>query len=159
MHRNTQRVVDAGRAAGVDVEPREFPDGTRTAADAAAAIGCTLGQIVKSLVFTVDGETVVALVGGDNQLDERALATAAGAPAGTKAKRADADTVRDATGFPIGGVPPFGHTTPLRVFLDADLMAHDEVWAAAGTPHAVFPIAPSSLADATKGTVAELARR
>ena len=156
MHRNTRAVVEAATALGVDVAPREFPDGTRTAVDAAAAIGCELGQIVKSLVFVVDGETVVALVSGTNQLDERALAAAAGAS--SRAKRADADIARDATGFPIGGVPPFGHVTPLRVFVDEDLLAYDEVWAAAGTPHTVFAITPAALVGATGGAVAELKR-
>jgi prolyl-tRNA editing enzyme YbaK/EbsC (Cys-tRNA(Pro) deacylase) len=148
-------VVEAGKALGVDVEPREFPDGTRTAADAAAAIGCELGQIVKTLVFVAGGETVLALVSGDNQLDETKLATATGA---TTASRADADGVREATGFPIGGVPPFGHRTPLRVFVDRHLLGFAEVWAAGGTPHTVFPIDPASLVAATGGTVADLAR-
>jgi prolyl-tRNA editing enzyme YbaK/EbsC (Cys-tRNA(Pro) deacylase) len=156
VHRNTRAVVEAGTALGVDVDAREFPDGTRTAADAAAAIGCALGQIVKSLVFVVDGETVVALVSGTNQLDERALGTAAGASA--RAQRADAGIARDATGFPIGGVPPFGHANRLRVFVDEDLLAYDEVWAAAGTPHTVFAITPAALVDATGGTVATLKR-
>lgn len=148
--------MDAGKALGVDVHPREFPEGTRSAVDAALAIGVDLGQIVKSLVFAADGETVVALVSGDNRLDETKLAEAAGA---SKAWREDADTVRDATGFPIGGVPPFGHREPLRVFVDADLMTFDELWAAAGTPHTVFPILPNELIRATGGTVCDLARR
>src|SRR5688572_24726967 len=127
---------------GVEVVPREFPDGTRSAADAAMAIGVDLGQIVKSLVFAVDGEAVVALVSGDNLLDEAKLAQVAG---GSRAWREDADTVRDATGFPVGGVPPFGHREPLRVFIDEDLLTFDELWAAAGTPHCNFDITPSEL--------------
>lgn len=161
MHRNTRRVVDAGDALGVTVAPKEFPDGTRTAGDAAAAIGCALGQIVKSLVFVVEDRTVVALVSGDNQLDVRKLGAVAGSGSGTgstsNATRADADVVRSATGFPIGGVPPFGHATELAVFIDADLLTFDEVWAAAGTPHTVFSIAPDALVAATRGTVADLA--
>ena len=155
MHANTRRVVEAGEALGVAVEPREFPEGTRTAADAAAAIGCALGQIVKSLLFAVDGETVIALVSGENQLDVVKLGVAAGSTA--KAKRADADAVRAATGFPIGGVPPFGHATDLRVFVDDDLLRYDVVWAAAGTPHTVFAVAPDALVAATNGAVADLA--
>jgi prolyl-tRNA editing enzyme YbaK/EbsC (Cys-tRNA(Pro) deacylase) len=156
VHRNVRTVVEAGKALGVDVHPREFPDSTRTAADAALAIGVDLGQIVKSLVFSVDGEVVVALVSGDNLLDEGKLARAAG---GDAAWREDADTVRDATGFPIGGVPPFGHNEPLRVFIDEDLLGFEELWAAAGTTHVNFPILPDELVRATGGTVCDLARR
>ena len=156
MHRNVRAVVDAGRALGIDLHPREFPDGTRSAADAALAIGVDLGQIVKSLVFAVDGEVVVALVSGDNQMDERKLATAAG---GGSAWREDADTVREATGYPVGGVPPFGHHEPLRVFIDEDLLTFEELWAAAGTPHSCFRILPDELVRATGGAVCDLARR
>lgn len=156
VHRNTKAVVDAGRALGIDVHPREFPEGTRSAADAAAALDVELGQIVKSLVFAVDGETVIALVSGDNLLDEAKLALAAG---GSKAWREDADTVRETTGFPIGGVPPFGHRETLRVFVDEDLLGFDELWAAAGTPHTVFPVTPAELTRATAGKVCDLARR
>src|SRR5436309_1502730 len=148
--------MEAGRALGVDVHPREYPDGTRSAADAALAIGVDLGQIVKSLVFAVDGEVVIALVSGDNQLDEQKLARRAG---GTSAWLEDADTVRDATGFPIGGVPPFGHHEPLRVSIDEDLLTFEELWAAAGTSNACFPILPDELVRATGGAVCDLARR
>lgn len=154
MHRNVRTVVEAGKALGVEVKPHEFPDSTRTAADAALAIGVDLGQIVKSLVFAVDGEVCVALISGDNLLDEQKLAQAAG---GDQAWREDADTVRDATGFPIGGVPPFGYREPLRVFIDEDLMGYDELWAAAGTPHVNFAIMPVELARATGGMVCDLA--
>jgi Cys-tRNA(Pro) deacylase len=149
-------VVEAGRALGVDVHPREFSDSTRSAADAALAIGVDLGQIIKSLVFSVDGEVVVALVSGDNLLDERKLAACAG---GDRVWREDADTVRDATGFPVGGVPPFGHREPLRVFVDEDLLGYEELWAAAGTPHVNFSILPSELLKATGGIVCDLAQR
>src|SRR5437764_14092337 len=111
MHRNARAVVEAGKALGLDIHPRDFADGTRSAADAALAIGVDLGQIVKSLVFAVDGEVVIALVSGDNQLDERKLAEAAG---GQSAWREAADTARAATGYTIGGVPRFGHHEPLR---------------------------------------------
>src|SRR5438105_1144360 len=156
MHRNVRAVVEAGKALGLDVHPHEFPDGTRSAADAAMAIGADLGQIVKSLVFAVDGEVVVALVSGDNLLDEQKLARAAG---GERAWREDADTVRDATGFPVGGVPPFGYREPLRIFVDQDLLGYDELWAAAGTPHCNFAITPAELVRATGGHVCNLAQR
>lgn len=146
-------VVEAGAARGLTIEPRSFPDGTKTAADAAAAIGVEVGQIVKSLVFLVDGEPVMALVAGDNQLDEAKLSAAHG---GGTVARADADAVRAATGFPIGGVPPLGHDLPIHV--DADLLRWDEVWAAAGTWTDVFPIAPVELVRVSGGTVADLAR-
>ena len=122
-HPNVQRVVDAARVLGLDIEPRSFPDGTRTAQEAADAIGVALGQIVKSLIFGVDGELVLAYVSGANQLDEAKLAAAAG---GLTCQRVDADTVRSATGFPIGGVPPLGLATHLRVFIDPDLLQYDE---------------------------------
>ncbi len=146
----------AGRDKGIVVEPVRFPDGTKTAADAAAAIGCDVGQIVKSLIFGVDGEVVLAYVSGANQLDEVKLAAAAG---GAKCSRVDADAVREATGFPIGGVPPFGHTTELRVFIDPDLLQYDEIWAAAGTWTDVFALTPASLVGASGGLVIDLRRR
>jgi Cys-tRNA(Pro) deacylase len=155
MHPNVVRVVEAGRALGVDVQPRRFPEGTKTAQDAANAIGVAVGQIVKSLVFAVDGVVLMAYVSGANQLDEKKLAAAAG---GMKCSRVDADAVREATGFPIGGVPPFGHSTKLRIFIDPDLLQFDEVWAAAGTWNDVFPINPSDLQRVTNGVVVEIKR-
>ena len=155
LHRNVERVVAAGAELGIDVAPVRFPDGTKTAADAAAAIGCDVAQIVKSLIFAVDGDVVLAYVSGANQLDEIKLALAAG---GDRCARVDADVVRAATGFPIGGVPPFGHDSALRVFIDPDLLAHDVVWAAAGTWHDVFSLAPSQLVSASGGTVVDRKR-
>ncbi|MGB0148057.1 MAG: YbaK/EbsC family protein [Ilumatobacteraceae bacterium] len=155
MHANVQRVVDAAAALGLEVFPRTFPDGTRTAQEAADAIGVELGQIVKSLIFGVDGEIVLAYVSGANRLDETKLAEAAG---GVMCQRVDADVVRSATGFPIGGVPPFGHATPLRIFIDPDLLQYDEVWAAAGTWHDVFGIEPHKLVEASGGAVTDLKR-
>jgi prolyl-tRNA editing enzyme YbaK/EbsC (Cys-tRNA(Pro) deacylase) len=155
LHPNVVRVIEAGAARGVTVVPQQFPEGTKTAADAAAAIGVDIGQIVKSLIFGVDGELVLAYVSGANQLDERKLAAAAG---GAKCARVDADAVRSATGFPIGGVPPFGHTTHLRVFIDPDLLQHGEVWAAAGTWNDVFGIEPHQLVEASEGLVTDLKR-
>ncbi len=155
LHPNVVRVVAAGAELGLTIEPKQFPEGTKTAADAAAAIGVEVGQIVKSLIFAVDGEVVLAYVSGSNQLAEKRLATAAG---GAKCARVDADVVRQATGFPIGGVPPFGHTTALRVFIDPDLLQYDVVWAAAGTWNDVFAIAPADLVRASAGIVVDLKR-
>ncbi len=155
MNPKVRAVVEAGKALGVEVHPREFPEGTRSAADAARAIGVDVGAIVKSLVFAVDDEPVVALVSGANLLDEAKLAAAAG---GASARREDADTVREVTGFSVGGVPPFGHRQPLRTFVDQDLLAHAEAWAAAGTASVNFPIAPPALVRATGGIVCDLAR-
>ena len=155
LHPNVVRVVEAARALGLEIVPRRFPDGTKTAADAAAAIGVELGQIVKSLIFAVDGEVVLAYVSGSNQLDEKKLALAAG---GLKCTRVDADVVRQATGFPIGGVPPFGHSTQLRVFVDPDLLQYDEVWAAAGTWNDVFGANPNDIVRVAGGVVTDLKR-
>ena len=145
----------AAEDLGLTLEVRTFPEGTKTAADAAAAIGVEVGQIVKSLVFAVDGAVVLAYVSGRNQLDEGKLAAAAG---GSTCSRVDADTVRSATGFPIGGVPPIGHATPLPVFVDPDLLDYDVVWAAAGTWTDVFAISPADLVRVSGGTVADLRR-
>jgi len=155
LHPNTLRVIAAAREAGLEISTRRFPEGTKTAADAAAAIGVTVGQIVKSLVFGVDNEIVMALVSGSNQLDEKKLAAAAG---GSKCSRVDADAVRAATGYPIGGVPPFGHATQLRVFVDPDLLQYDEVWAAAGTWNDNFGAAPADIVRVSGGVVTDLKR-
>ena len=130
---------------GLDTEIRLFPEGTKTAADAADAIGCPVSAIVKSLVFVVASggaeEPVVALVPGDLRLDTGKLAEVAGADS---SRRASLDEVREATGYAAGGTPPFGHSSPVRVFADPELRRNDPVWAAGGTPTTVFPI---SLAD------------
>ncbi len=147
------RVVESARALGLDIEVVEFPQGTRTAEDAARAIGVEVGQIVKSLVFTADGEPLVCLVSGVNRLDTARLAAATGA---AKIKRADADTVREATGYAVGGVPPFGHARRLAVYCDRDLLAYDVVWAAAGTPTAVFSADPKRLTEVTGAQLADL---
>ena len=131
---------------------REFPAGTRTAADAARAVGCDVGQIVKSLVFVAGGKPVVALVSGANRLDEKRLAAVAGEPVA----KADAETARDATGYSIGGVPPFGHATDVPVFMDRDLLGHEVVWAAAGRPDSVFEISPDRLQELSRATVADI---
>lgn len=164
MHRNAVAVTEAARAIGLEIEVVEFSvDGARTAVDAASAIGVEVGQIVKSLVFAVGdpdersvGEPVVALVCGDDQLDERLLAVAAKAQG---AWRIDAKAVREATGFAVGGVPPFGHATTLRVFADRRLDRFDEVWAAAGTPSHVFAVDVHALVGATGATWADMSQR
>lgn len=140
----SQRLLAA--VPGLDTEIRFFPEGTKTADDAAAAIGCPVSAIVKSLVFVVaDGDTeepVVALIPGDLQLDIDKLAEAAG---GHRSRRATLDEVKEATGYAAGGTPPFGHAKQLRVFADPQLKRNDPVWAAAGTPTTVFPISIADL--------------
>ena len=131
---------------------KQFPAGTRTAVDAARAVGCDVGQIVKSLVFVAAGRPVVALVSGANRLDERRLGAAAGEPV----EKAGADVVRSATGYSIGGVPPFGHATEVPVFMDRDLLQHSVVWAAAGRPDSVFEIEPERLRELSQATIADL---
>ena len=137
----------------MEVEARELPDSTRTAPEAAAAVGCEVGAIVKSLVFRVGDEAVLALVSGGNRADESLLEAGFGAAV----ERADADFVRAATGYSIGGVPPIGHPRPLRTLVDEDLLRFPVVWGAAGTPRSVFPIAPHELARLAGGTVLRLA--
>ncbi len=157
MHPSAQKVADAARMLEVSVEIVEFEETTRTAQDAANTIGCQVAQIVKSLLFVVNGQPVMALVSGVNRLDERKLAALRGV--GRKqVERADADTTKAATGFSIGGVPPFGHTSRLPVYVDEDLTHFDVVWAAAGTPFAVFAITPEELVQASQAIVADLKR-
>ena len=140
---------------GLDAEVRELNDSTRTAREAADAVGVEVGQIVKSLVFSVNSEIVLALVSGANRLDEHALARAVGRPDG-EVGRLDANAVRAATGFAIGGVPPFGHPSTLSTFVDRDLLGYDTVWAAAGTPRHVFSTTATELVRITGATVADL---
>lgn len=151
-----QRVQAALAAHGLGLEVREFPAGTRTAAEAAAAIGCSVAQIAKSLLFRAaeSGRPVLAVVSGTNRADEAKLATLLGEPVG----RADADFVRTRSGFAIGGVPPLAHAEPPVTFLDADLQAFAEIWAAAGTPNAVFRLTPEQLARITGAPFVELRR-
>ena len=150
-----ERVAAALRAAGVVGDVTEFAQSTRTAEEAATAVGATVGQIVKSLVFLAGDTPILALVSGANRADPELLAQITGATI----HRADADAVRAATGYSIGGVPPIGHASPLRTFMDADLLRFDIIWAAAGTPNAVFPITPTDLQRITGAQVAEIAAR
>jgi prolyl-tRNA editing enzyme YbaK/EbsC (Cys-tRNA(Pro) deacylase) len=153
LHEAAQRVADALAAAGVDTEVRAYADSTRTAGEAAAAVGADVGQIVKSLVFLADGQPILALVSGANRLDTAKF----GQVTGATIARADADAVRATTGYAIGGVPPVGLATPLPIYFDRDLLRYAEVWAAAGTPHTVFKIAPETLARITVARVVDLA--
>ncbi|HEY7332025.1 MAG TPA: YbaK/EbsC family protein [Candidatus Limnocylindria bacterium] len=154
VHPNIARVVAAAADAGLDIEVRRFPEETRTAADAARAVGCEVGQIVKSLVFVADGAPVLALVSGAHQLDPARLAAELGV---TEVRRATGDEARAATGYAIGGVPPLGHGTSLPVLIDRQLLGHAVVWAAAGLPDAVFPADPAGLARAAGAREADLA--
>ncbi len=156
LHPTAAAFVATARERGLDVEVREFPEGTRTAEEAARAVGVDVAQIVKSLAFRAGDEIVMALVSGVNRLDEAKLAAACRV---ASVGRADARAVRDATGYAIGGVPPFGHATSLDVYVDEDLMRFDVVWAAEGTPHHVFAVAPGDLVRASDGRVADLAAR
>src|SRR5882724_33393 len=140
--RSTDRVKAAAEAAELAIEIREMPQSTRTAAEAAAACGCSVAQIVKSLIFkkATSGEPILILVSGKNRVDEKAIKAALG----DTLLRIDADAVRELTGFSIGGVAPLGSLTPLATFMDADLMGFDVVWAAAGAPIAVFSVQPAA---------------
>lgn len=155
MHPTAQKVATAAQELGLNIIIKEFEETTRTAEDAARAIGCTVAQIVKSLVFVVNGQPIMALVSGPNRLDEAKLAAWCGVGK-SKIKRADAETVRAATGFAIGGVPPFGHLTRLPVYIDQDFLQFEVIWAAAGTPNAVFAITPPELVRVTGGVVVQL---
>lgn len=154
MHPKVSRVAEAARRAGLEISVERFPEGTRTATDAARAIGCAVDQIVKSLVFMADERPVVALLSGGNRLDPDRLAAATGARA---TRRADGKEARAATGFAIGGVPPFGHAEAVTVLVDRDLLSHDVVWAAAGLPDAVFAISAVDLVRVSGGRVCALA--
>jgi prolyl-tRNA editing enzyme YbaK/EbsC (Cys-tRNA(Pro) deacylase) len=148
-----QRVQDALAAAGVATAVVEYEVPARTSAQAAAVLGCTVGQIAKSLVFrAASGRPVLVIASGSNRVDESKVAKLVGEPIG----KADAPFVREATGFAIGGIPPLGHAQRLAALIDRDLMAYDVVYAAGGTPHAMFPLAPADLVRVSGGTVADV---
>ena len=153
----TERFLHAAADLGLSIEVREFPEGTRTAVDAARAIGCEVGQIVKSLVFVAGRDRpFLALTSGPNRADTGRLSELQG---GAPVRQATADEAREATGYAIGGTPPFGHPRPLTVFMDRALLGYDEVWAAAGTPRSVFPIAPDDLLRVTNARPEEFTQR
>jgi Cys-tRNA(Pro) deacylase len=145
----TQRVISALATHGLIVEIRTFFQGTRTAVQAADAIGTNVAQIVKSLIFLADEETILVLVSGENRVDTNHLANLIG----KSISQAPADIVRTVTGYSIGGVPPLAHATSLPVYMDESLLRFEEIWAAAGTPHTVFPIAPTKLQQITQAQV------
>ncbi len=151
---SVKKVQQTLKSLGFSDEIVVFPDSTRTAIEAAQAVGCSLGQIVKSLVFkgAQSQKLVLALVSGANRVNEMRL----GLLLGEKIEKADADFVRQHTGFAVGGVPPVGHIEPLATFIDRDLLQYDEIWAAAGSPHAVFRLTPGDLQRMTGGEVATL---
>ncbi len=151
MHKNALRVQEVLRAAGSDAQVVELPGSTRTAAEAAASLGVAVGQIAKSVVFVVDGAPVVAVLSGVDRLCTEKLRRLRG---GQRVVRPDADAVRAATGFPIGGVSPVGHGAP--VVVDAGLAAYGVVWAAAGTPNAVYRTTFDELVAVTGGEVADV---
>jgi prolyl-tRNA editing enzyme YbaK/EbsC (Cys-tRNA(Pro) deacylase) len=148
------RVQQALQAPGFDRQVLELPDSTRTALDAALAVGCQVGQIVKSLIFKAkrSGRPVLVVASGANRVNERIIEGLISEPLG----KADADFVRQHTGFSIGGVPPVGHLEPLLTFIDQDLLQYSEIWAAAGTPNAVFRLSPADLARMTGGEVVRI---
>jgi len=156
VHPNAERVAAALRDAGASGAVRELTDAATTAAEAAAALGVPVGAIVKSLVFMADDEPVLVLASGDHQVDTAAVAAVL---AVGKVKRADVDTVRAATGFPIGGVAPVGHPGPLTTVIDEHFKTFDVLWAAGGTPHTVFPTTYDELVRITGGQPAEVAAR
>lgn len=156
LHRNTRRVVSAAAEHGLDVEVTRFPAGTRTAADAAAAIGCDVAQIVKSIVLSSDDGPLIVFASGRNRVDYAKVADASGYRG---VRRADADEAREATGYPIGGTAPFGHPRPVLTLMDRDLLDHPRLWAAAGTPDTVFAIEPQQLLDASGARLADVAER
>ncbi|WP_353635105.1 YbaK/EbsC family protein [Halobacterium sp. NMX12-1] len=145
MHERAAEFVERAREEyDVDVDVHEFDEGTKTAADAADAVGCDVAQIASSIVVVADDEPVVVVTSGANRVD---LATVAVYRHASDARMAEADEVKEATGWSIGGVPPICHATDVPVLLDDTLLDHDEVWAAAGTPTAVWPIEPERLRD------------
>ena len=151
---SAQKVQNAASALGLDIAVIEMTQPTRTAQEAANACGVTAGQIVKSLVFSgaASGKPYLLLVSGTNRVDEKGVAT----HLGEKLNRPDAEAVRALTGFAIGGIPPFGHATPLATYMDRDLLQYNVIWAAAGTPKAVFRTEPSKLRDATQAVVIDV---
>jgi len=153
MHPNAQRVQAALREQGSDAEVIDVPDSTRTAAEAAAALGTSVAQIVKSLVFLADDRALLVLTSGINRVSTDKVKGIVG----TTITRADADAVRRLTGYAIGGVPPLAHDTSARVLMDLHLLEYTTVWAAAGTPHAVFGIAPAELQRVTGAELCDIA--
>lgn len=151
---SAQKVQEAIRQRGYSVEVIELPQSTRTAAEAAQAVGCEVAQIVKSLIFKAKRteRPILVIASGANRVNEKTIEALIGEPLG----KADADFVRQQTGFVIGGVPPIGHIQPLPTFIDEDLLQYAEIWAAAGTPHAIFKLTPQMLVELCDGQVVKI---
>jgi prolyl-tRNA editing enzyme YbaK/EbsC (Cys-tRNA(Pro) deacylase) len=154
LEKSAQRVQDFLSANGYECSVKELSGSTRTAQDAAEAVGCTVGQIAKSLIFKnkKSGDPVLVIASGANRVDVKKIKRATGIELG----RADGTYVKELVGYAIGGVPPVGHTVPLRTILDPDLKNYEQIWAAAGTPHALFRLDPAKLDSMTGGTWVDL---
>ncbi len=154
LSQSAQKVQDALGELGMSLEVLELPNSTRTAVEAAQAVGCQVGQIVKSLIFKANRtrRPILVIASGANRVDERKIEAQIGEPLG----KADADFVRQQTGFAIGGVPPVGHSHKIDTYIDRDLLSYQEVWAAAGTPRAVFRLTPQDLSKMTGGLVLDI---
>ena len=148
------KVQQALNAIGMQLEVVELPDSTRTSVEAAQAIGCLVGQIAKSIIFRAlaSQRPIMVIASGPNRVNEKVIETLIGEAIG----KADADFVRQRTGFVIGGVPPVGHPEQIETFIDMDLLQYPEIWAAAGTPHAVFRLTPADLLRMTGGKLVQL---
>lgn len=146
-----QKVQDTLQSLGYACQVIEMTDSTRTAADAARAVGCTVGQIAKSLIFQTrkSKRPILVIASGANRVDEKQL----GSIVGEKIGKASADFVRQVTGYAIGGIPPLGHKTPIQTYIDQDLLQYQTIWAAAGTPHTLFKVSPEDLVHMTGGQV------
>ena len=151
---SAQKVQDALSQSGLKLQVVELPASTRTSAEAAQAVGCQIGQIAKSLIFKTceTQRPILVIASGANRVDEFKIGARLGEPIG----KADAEFVRSRTGFVIGGVPPIGHIEVIKTFIDEDLLAFEQIWAAAGTPHAVFPLKPADLVKITNGEVIQV---
>jgi prolyl-tRNA editing enzyme YbaK/EbsC (Cys-tRNA(Pro) deacylase) len=151
---SAQKIQDILAESGYPLKVLELPGSTRTAVDAAQAIGCQVGQIVKSIIFKAkrSQQPVLVIASGSNRVNEKRIEAQIGEPLG----KADAEFVRSKTGFAIGGVPPLGHLESLKTFIDQDLFQYEEIWAAAGTPHAVFRLTPQILHELTGGQALEI---
>ncbi|NLC68921.1 MAG: YbaK/EbsC family protein [Clostridiaceae bacterium] len=154
LKKSTERVQAALNEFGLELKVKEFPESTRTAQEAADAIGCAVGQIAKSLIFKgkISQKPILIITSGTNRVNEKA----AKEYAGEKLEKADAEFVLEHTCFAIGGVPPVGHIKPITTYIDEDLMQYDEIWAAAGTPNAVFKLTPKILAEVTRGSIVKV---
>ncbi len=156
MHPRAEEFSDrVSDVYGFDVDVHEFPEGTKTAADAADAVGCSVEQIASGIVLDADGELVVSITSGANRVSMAKVGELVDVEAST-VSMADADDIKATLGWSIGGVPPFCHETSVPVFLDETLLEFDEVWAAAGTPKAVFPIDPETLVELAGAAVADV---